>query len=86
MPAEDPPEEFKGAVHYAGIDQQYFLAAVFPVGAPVPGRCVLTSTSTARLSDAFFPLTIAGGEKTTLTFGGFLGPKDFEELAKIVGP
>lgn len=81
MPSEDPPEEFKGAVHYSGIDQQYFLASIFPVGQPLPGRCVLTSTATARLSDAYYPLTIAPGEKTTLSFGGFLGPKDFEVLA-----
>ena len=86
MPSENPPEEFKGAVHYSGIDQQYFLSAVFPVGQALPGRCVLTATRTARTSDTFFPLTIAGGEKATLYFGGFLGPKDFEMLAATVGP
>jgi len=85
MPSNDPPEEFKGALHYAGIDQQYFLSSFFPVGAPLTARCVLTATATARLADAFFPITVAPGEKTTLNFGGFLGPKDFDVLAATVG-
>ncbi len=86
MPSDDPPEEFKGAIRYSGIDQQYFLFSVFPVGAPRVGRCVLTSNATARIADAFFPLTVAAGEKTTLFFGGFLGPKDFELLSVTTGP
>ncbi|MBS1149418.1 MAG: Inner rane protein translocase component YidC, long form, partial [Myxococcaceae bacterium] len=85
MPSNDPPEEFKGTVHYFGIDQQYFLSSIFPAGAPLPGRCVLTSTATARIADAFFPITVAPGEKATLSFGGFLGPKDFELLAATTG-
>ena len=86
MPSNDPPEEFKGALRYSGIDQQYFLSSVFPSDGPLTGRCVLTSTATARIADAFFPITVAGGEQTTLHFGGFLGPKDFEVLSATAGP
>jgi YidC/Oxa1 family membrane protein insertase len=85
-PSNDPPEELKGAIRFSGIDQQYFLASVFPVGAPLSGRCVLTATATARLSDSYFPITVGAGEKTTLFFGGFLGPKDFEVLSTTTGP
>ncbi len=81
MPSKDPAEEFKGTVRYSGIDQQYFLASVFPSGGALVGRCVLTSNATARIADTYFPITVAAGEKTTLQFGGFLGPKDFEMLS-----
>ena len=46
---------------------------------------MLTSPATARLADAYFPLTIGAGEKQTLQFGGFLGPKDLEVLASTSG-
>jgi YidC/Oxa1 family membrane protein insertase len=85
-PSDKPPEEFRGQVHFFGIDQQYFLAALFPVGAAREGRCVLTANASARMADAFFPLSLQPGETTTLQFGGYIGPKDLEMLASVVGP
>ena len=85
-PSDKPPEEHRGAVHFFGIDQQYFLSALFPVGAPREGRCLLTATPTARMAEAFFPLSLQPGESTTLEFGGYMGPKDLELLASVIGP
>ena len=35
-------EEQKGAVRFFGIDQQYFLGAVFPLGS-LDGRCAMAA-------------------------------------------
>ena len=85
-PSDKPPEEHRGAVRFYGIDQQYFLSAIFPVGAPREGRCVLTATPTARIAEAFFPLSLQAGESISMQFGGYLGPKDLELLTSVVGP
>ncbi len=84
-PSDKPPEEHKGAVSFLGIDQQYFLSALFPVGPPRDGRCVLTATASARMAEAFFPMALQPGESTTLQLGGYMGPKDLELLASITG-
>lgn len=85
-PSDKPPEEHRGAVRFFGIDQQYFLSALFPVGGPREGRCVLTATPTARMAEAFFPLTLQPNETATYNFGAYMGPKDLELLASVVGP
>ena len=85
LPNSDPPQEHQGPLHYFGIDQQYFLSALFPVGGAKEGRCVLTATASARITDTFFPLSLAPGETTLFSFGGFFGPKDFDLLAATTG-
>src|SRR5262249_45756411 len=83
-PKEDEPrEEVKGgALHFAGIDQQYFLTAVYPLE-PREGRCALTAGPTVRMAEAFFPLSLKPGESQTYKFGAFLGPKDLELLKGV---
>lgn len=84
--AAEPKLEKKGALHFFGVDQQYFLAALYPLEGPKEGRCVLTVTPTARATDAYFPLTLGPGETATFRFGLFIGPKDDQLLAAVVGP
>ncbi len=84
-PSDKPPEEFKGAIHFFGVDQQYFLSAGFPLGGARDGRCVLTSTPTVRAADAYFPVALQPGQSMSYDFGGFLGPKDLELLTATLG-
>ncbi|MHB8878380.1 MAG: membrane protein insertase YidC, partial [Myxococcaceae bacterium] len=81
--AEKPPPEFKGPLHFIGIDQQYFLSALYPMDAPRDGRCVLTATPTVRRVSAYFPLQLAPGQAVTQAYGVFIGPKDPDELQKV---
>ena len=82
-PDSKPTLEFQGPLNFFGVDQQYFLAAVFPLKGPQPGRCVLSVTATSRNAAAYFPLQVAPGETVTQTFGLFLGPKDFDRLSTV---
>ena len=86
-PEQDPPdaEELRGQVRYFGIDQQYFLSALYPLEGPTAGHCVLTATAEARGVTAGFPLTVAPGQTVTYRFGGYLGPKDPDLLAALPG-
>jgi YidC/Oxa1 family membrane protein insertase len=77
------PVEHAGPVSFFGIDQQYFLAAIFPLDGPKQGRCVLNAQPTTRSVDALFPLTLAPGETVSHRFGVFTGPKDSEMLATV---
>ncbi len=81
----DKPEtkDYAGAVSWAGVNQQYFLAAVFPVGSAREGRCVLGASPSAREAVSWFPFQVAAGETVTQSFGAFLGPKDSELLAAV---
>lgn len=85
VPENDPPEpeETRGLVHFFGIDQQYFLSALYPLEGPRQGSCTLTATPTERRVTAGFPLTVNAGETVTLRFGGFLGPKDSDYLTGL---
>ena len=86
VPSEDPPQSFAGAVHYFGIDQQYFLSMLYPLEGPRAGRCVLTASPTARQVMVGFPLSVGPGETVTLRFGGWFGPKDPDLLKPLPGP
>ena len=87
-PGEDPPEaeESRGQIHYFGIDQQYFVSALYPLEGPRAGACTFSATPTARQITASFPLSVAAGETVTLRFGGYFGPKDPDLLAVVPGP
>ena len=82
-PDEKPPETFTGTLHYVALDQQYFIAALYPLEKPEDGRCAVTVEPKARGSEAFVPVKLAAGEKHTYRFGGFAGPKDFELLQTL---
>ncbi len=76
-------KEFTGPVRWVGINQQYFLSAIFPVGTAVEGKCVLTTSLTERVGTARFPVQVAPGQSVTRAFGAFLGPKETESLAAV---
>jgi YidC/Oxa1 family membrane protein insertase len=89
LAAEDKqpdPEKMRGPVRYFGIDQQYFLSALYPLEGALQGRCELAATPQARSVVAAFPLTAAPGQTVTFRFGGYLGPKDPDLLAVVPGP
>ncbi|PTL77137.1 membrane protein insertase YidC [Vitiosangium sp. GDMCC 1.1324] len=79
------PEKMRGTVQYFGIDQQYFLSALYPLDGPMQGRCELTATPEARSVAAIFPLTVAPGQTVTYRFGGYFGPKEPDLLAAVPG-
>ncbi|MBK7857314.1 MAG: membrane protein insertase YidC [Archangiaceae bacterium] len=83
-PNDEPIEDQKGAVHMASIDQQYFLAAIYPAGEPLEGACSVVAASTLRIATVSTPVSLGPGESATYKFGAFLGPKDFE-LLKATG-
>ena len=76
-------KEHAGPVRWVGINQQYFLSAIFPVGAAVEGKCVLTTSPTERIATARFPVQVGPGGTVTRSFGAFLGPKDHELLNAV---
>ena len=84
LPADDEKakEEFSGAVHFAAIDQQYFLSAVYPTGGAKDGKCKTVASHTARQVDVVQVLSVAPNETLKLSYGGFIGPKDLELLQK----
>ncbi len=79
-PSDDPIEDAKGAVKLAAIDQQYFLAGVFPTGGGLEGTCSVVALPTVRVASISTPLQLSAGESKTFEFGAFMGPKDFELL------
>jgi len=76
-------KEHAGPVRWVGINQQYFLSAVFPVGNAVDGKCVLTTSLTERIATGRFPIEVQPGQAVTRSFGAFLGPKDTKTLADV---
>jgi len=76
-------KEHAGPVRWTGVNQQYFLSAIFPVGTAVEGRCVLASSATERIATARFPLQVGPGQSVTRAFGAFLGPKDTRTLTDV---
>ncbi len=80
----DWDQEKQGTLAFVGIDQQYFLTALWPKEATA-GRCVVTAKHTSREAAVFVPFTLGAGESVTKHFGAFLGPKDHGMLQAIDG-
>lgn len=78
--APKPTADHKGPLHFIGIDQQYFLSALYPLKGAPDARCVLTATPVVRSVEAFYPLTVQPNETVTFDFGLFLGPKELDLL------
>ncbi|HXX30579.1 MAG TPA: membrane protein insertase YidC [Myxococcaceae bacterium] len=76
-------KDHPGAVSWFGVNQQYFLSAIFVVGGAREGRCVVVASPTARAASAWFPVQVAPGESVTQVFGVYLGPKENELLASV---
>ncbi len=79
-------EELRGPVHFVGVDQQYFLGAVYPADAARPGRCELHATPTGRVAVGFFPIQVEPGQTHTERFGIYVGPKDTQFLEQAPSP
>jgi len=82
----DKPKEaetFKGPVRFWGIDQQYFLAALYPLDGAKEGRCALEVRDAGRTATVFFPLNAAPGQTVTYQFGLYVGPKDVDLLSAV---
>jgi YidC/Oxa1 family membrane protein insertase len=78
--------EEKGQVAYVGIDQQYFLTALWPTGGATEGRCLLHTTKTERRVQLVVPITVPPNGSVTKGFGAYLGPKDLEMLQMVGAP
>ncbi len=77
-------EEKKGLLQFVGIDQQYFLTAIWPKDGAVEGRCLITARPAERQAALFMPVTLQPGESVTRNFGVFLGPKELS-LLQVIG-
>jgi YidC/Oxa1 family membrane protein insertase len=76
-------EEKKGPLHWVGIDQQYFLTAIWPKDGAVEGRCLVTAKAAERQAALYMPVSLQSGESVTRNFGVFLGPKELNLLLAI---
>jgi YidC/Oxa1 family membrane protein insertase len=76
-------KERPGPVSWAGINQQYFVSAVFPVGGAREGKCTLTTSPTERRVVARFPIQVGARQTLTQAFGAYLGPKETELLKEV---
>jgi YidC/Oxa1 family membrane protein insertase len=76
-------KDYPGPLSFVGVNQQYFLSAIFPVGGAREGRCTVTASPVAREATAWFAVQVGGGESLTQSFGAFLGPKDSELLSSV---
>ncbi|MFT3713433.1 MAG: membrane protein insertase YidC [Archangium sp.] len=76
-------DEKKGMLHFVGIDQQYFLTAIWPLDGATDGRCTVTARPAQRGAAMLVPVTLGAGESVTKRFGVFLGPKDLGLLQQI---
>jgi YidC/Oxa1 family membrane protein insertase len=74
-PAKEP-QRGEGAVQWAGVDQHYFVSAVFP--AEPAGTCVLASGAEAGVGVAV--LAIPGGNARRAEFTLYAGPKELDTL------
>jgi YidC/Oxa1 family membrane protein insertase len=88
VPEQGPPkpEELKGPLAFVGVDQQYFLGAVFPVDQAREGRCEIMAAPEGRVAVGLFPLTVQPGQTVTERFGVYVGPKDSEYLQQEPTP
>lgn len=83
---KEPEKRHSGQLHFVGIDQQYFLTAVWPRDGAVDGACALHASSTVRSASLAMPVTLGPGERRTQRFAAFLGPKDLDLLLALDKP
>ncbi len=80
---EEEIPEHAGKLSFFGIDQQYFLAAIFPLEGATSARCRLLAAPDYRSTEAAFPLNVPAGGETTLRYGVYIGPKDQDLLTAV---
>jgi len=78
--------EEKGQIGFVGIDQQYFLSAVWPSGGATEGRCLLHTTLAERRAQLLLPISVPASGSITKSFDAYLGPKDLELLQSVGVP
>ncbi len=72
-----PKDGSSGEVAFAGIDERYFLGAVYPAAGNGLGHCTVSSLKSGTVSAAM-DLPLAAGKPSR--FGLYLGPKDVVRL------
>ena len=79
-------EEKSGPLQFVGIDQQYFLTAIWPKDGAVEGKCVITAKPSERHAALLMPVSLQPGASLSRNFGVFLGPKELSLLQKVGNP
>ena len=81
------PVKHPGSIKWAGMDRQYFLAAVVPgATGPLPDNCTGTvKDDNVRLALQWAPMDVPAGGSVTLAFDGYVGPK-IEPALEAVNP
>jgi YidC/Oxa1 family membrane protein insertase len=74
-----PKDGQSGSVGFAGLDERFFVGAVYPAGVERAGSCTVESLTSGSVSAALqLPLAIGQLRR----FGVYLGPKDYNRLQK----
>ena len=73
-------QDVAGELKFAGIDEQYFLAALYPLGDRHAKVVLSTPADGLRHVDASFAASIAPGATDERSFGLYVGPKLKEAL------
>lgn len=74
------PEQVSGELKFAGIDEHYFLAALYPVGDRKASVVLSAQEDGLRHVDVDFAESIAPGATAQKTLGIYIGPKLKEAL------
>jgi YidC/Oxa1 family membrane protein insertase len=81
MPKEDGERfDSSGVISFFGIDQQYFMTAVWPKKGTISGRCLLMAKPTERGAALFEAISVGPSETLSRDYGVFLGPKELNLL------
>ncbi|HEX4803727.1 MAG TPA: membrane protein insertase YidC, partial [Myxococcaceae bacterium] len=80
LPDDKPPADYRGPINFFGVDQQYFLGALFPLEGSREGRCTTSATPTMRSVVAHFPIEVMPGQTVVQRFGAYVGPKEMDAL------
>ncbi len=77
-------QSFRGTVHWAGINRQFFLAAMVPrQGQTAACSANRLGEDGIRVAIEYAPLTIPAGQTVTLLSSGFFGPKQVNRLENL---
>ncbi|MBS2029905.1 MAG: membrane protein insertase YidC [Deltaproteobacteria bacterium] len=74
------PNHYTGQLHFAGIDEQYFLLAFYPVSATPATVTLSNAEDGVRQADISVAESLAPGASSVRTYGIFTGPKLKEAL------